>query len=142
MEIAARNLFWRYCIIFSYNSIMWYQNFLIFIFLHLCISDWNILCYRICYIRKIKISHYLNITFAETDNSFARILSPHRFVYLIRSVFFDMCWRFWWDIGNIMGDLLGYETNDAWITRTISRLNGPLSAVDTWIFDGYTWNVL
>lgn len=28
------------------------------------------------------------------------------------------------------GELYGYETNDAWITRTVSRLNEPLSAVD------------
>lgn len=32
--------------------------------------------------------------------------------------------------GRYNGDQRGYETNDAWITRTVSRLNEPLSAVD------------
>jgi len=98
------------------------------------------------YVKTIKISLYLIVTFAETDNTFRENIFTS--LFCTSYMFLFLSFRLWYVLTFLTGyqeyneDLLEYETNDAWITRTVSRLNEPLSAVDAWIFDGYTWNVL
>lgn len=98
--------------------------------------------YRIYYVEIIKISLYLIVIFAEIDNTFRENIFTSLFCTSYPFLFLNFRLRyvltFLTGYQEYNEDLLEYETNDAWITRTVSRLNESLSAVDAWIFDGYS----